>query len=190
MSEILPIILSPDPILNKTSTPVEKVDDALRGFMDDMLKTMYNASGIGLAAVQVGELKRILTIDTSYEIEDDHDHDHDHHGGCCGEVKVKNCAPIYMVNPKITEESKELYTYREGCLSFPEAYSEVERPQRVKVKFLDYNGREQIREFEGILAVCVQHEIDHLDGITFVDHISRAKREIIMKKLLKKRKSM
>ena len=188
MSKILPIVLSPDPILSEVSKPVAKVDDALRNFMDDMLKTMYNESGLGLAAVQVGELKRVLVMDTSYEIE--HDHDHDHHGGCCGEVKVTNGEPIFMVNPEIIESSKELYTYKEGCLSFPEAYAEVERPKRVKIKFLDYHGKEQSKEFEGILAVCVQHEIDHLDGITFVDHISRAKKEMIMRKLLKKRKSL
>ena len=191
MGKILPIVLAPDPILSEISKPVAKVDDKIRSFMDDMLHTMYNAAGIGLAAVQVGELKRILVMDVNYESEHDDHHHHHHHGESCNhEVIVKNADPIYMVNPEIIERSKELYSYKEGCLSFPEAYSDVKRPKIVKIKFLDYDGEEQIVEYEGILAVCVQHEIDHLDGITFVDHISRMKKELIMKKLLKKRKSM
>ncbi len=190
MGKILPIVLSPDPILNEVSKPIEKIDDGLRKFMDDMLATMYNASGIGLAAVQVGELKRILVMDTSYEAGQDH-HCHNHDKDCCSEkVTVSNSNPTFMVNPEIIERSKELYTYKEGCLSFPEAYSDVKRPKIVKVKFLDYDGNEQTAQYDGILSVCVQHEIDHLDGITFVDHISRMKREIIMKKLLKKRRLM
>ncbi len=189
MAKILPIVLSPDPILNEVSQPVAKVDEQLQKFMDDMLATMYNARGIGLAAVQVGELKRVLTMDTSYEIEDDHIHSHD--GSCCGgDVKVKNGEPIFMVNPEIIEQSKELYTYKEGCLSFPESFSDVKRPKKVKISFLDYHGQPQELEFEGILAVCVQHEIDHLDGITFVDHLSRMKREIILKKVAKKKRAM
>lgn len=189
MSEILPIVLSPDPLLNEVSKPVDKVDDELRKFMDDMLATMYNASGIGLAAVQVGELKRVLVMDTNYEV--DNCTTHKPEGGCCDNgVVVKNGEPVFMVNPEIIEKSKEMYTYKEGCLSFPEAFSDVKRPKRVKIKYLDYNGKENEVEYEGILAVCVQHEIDHLDGITFVDHLSRMKRDIIMKKLLKRRKSL
>ncbi len=189
MGEILPIVLSPDPILNEVSKPVKEVNDEIRKFMDDMLATMYNASGIGLAAVQVNELKRILVMDVNYE--QDHNHQHSADGGCCGGgATVIDAEPIYMVNPEIIERSSELYTYKEGCLSFPEAFSEVKRPKKVKVRFLDYDGKQQEVEYEGILAVCVQHEIDHLDGITFVDHISRMKREMIMKKLLKRRKEM
>lgn len=189
MAKILPIVLSPDPILNKVSQPIAEVDDQLRKFMDDMLATMYNARGIGLAAVQVGELKRVLTMDTSYEIDESHLDCSDR--SCCpGEVKIKGENPIFMVNPEIVEKSQELYTYKEGCLSFPESFSDVKRPKKVKVAFLDYNGNKQDLEFEGILAVCVQHEIDHLDGVTFVDHISRMKREIILKKVAKKKKEM
>jgi peptide deformylase len=189
MGKVLPIVLSPDPILNMVSKPVSKVDDNLRKFMDDMLTTMYNAHGIGLAAVQVGELKRVLTMDTTYEADDSHIHSID--GNCCdGKVAIRNPNPIYMVNPEIIEKSEELYTYKEGCLSFPEAFSNVDRPKKVKIKFLDYHGKEKQLEFEGILAVCTQHEIDHLDGITFVDHISRIKRQLILKKIVKRKKEL
>ncbi len=189
MGKILPIVLSPDPILNTPSKEVKSVDKELQSFMDDMLTTMYNASGIGLAAVQVGELKRVLVMDTSYELDESH-LDCPNTSCCDGEVRIKNCDPIYMVNPIITQRSKEIYTYKEGCLSFPEAYSDVKRPKQATIKYLDYNGNEAEREFEGLLAVCVQHEIDHLDGITFVDHISRTKKDMIIKKIVKKRKSM
>lgn len=189
MTNVLPIVLSPDPILNMVSEPVTKVDEQLQRFMDDMLATMYNAKGIGLAAVQVGVLKRVLTMDTSYEIDDSHLDCSDR--SCCpGEVKIKGRSPIFMVNPEIIEKSQELYTYKEGCLSFPESFSDVKRPKKVTVSFLDYNGATQELSFEGILAVCVQHEIDHLDGITFVDHISRMKREMILKKLAKKKRAL
>ncbi len=184
MAKILPLILAPDPLLEKASKPVDKVDDKLRAFMDDMVKTMYAESGIGLAAVQVGELKRVLVIDVDYEEEDHHHHDH----GDCGGVHVKNTNPIYMVNPEIIEFSKEQSTYNEGCLSFPEARAEVTRPKKVKIKYLDYQGNEQISEMDDILATCVQHEIDHLDGITFVDHLSRLKRDMIIKRMVKMKK--
>ena len=183
MAKILPLIIAPNPLLKQVSSPVEKVDDTLRTFMDDMLQTMYAESGLGLAAVQVGALKRVLVMDVDYEIDRHAHHHHDHHG--CGGVHVKNTNPLFLVNPQIVEASQELSSYNEGCLSFPEARAEVVRPETVTVKFLDYYGKEQTITADGILATCVQHEIDHLNGITFVDHISKLKREIILKKMKK-----
>ena len=146
---ILPIVTVPDPLLKKISEPVKKVDDKLRAFMDDMLETMYDAPGIGLAAVQVGKLWRILVIDIARDEE--------------------NPKPMYFVNPEITWTSEELNTYNEGCLSIPEQYAEIERPAECKIKFIDYNGEEQEIHATGLLATCVQHEIDHLNGVVFID---------------------
>ncbi len=179
--KILPLVISPNPLLKKVSKPVEKVDDALRQFMRDMVSTMYAESGIGLAAVQVGVLKRVLVIDIDYETED-HQH-HDHHD--CGGVHVKNTNPRFFINPEIIKFSQESSSYNEGCLSFPGARSEVIRPENVKVKYLDFDGKEQLEEMSGILATCIQHEIDHLNGITFVDHISKLKRDVILNKMKK-----
>ena len=181
--KILPLIIAPDPLLKKISNPVGNVDDALRQFMNDMVSTMYAERGIGLAAVQVGVLKRILVIDVDYEQEEHHHHHHDHHG--CGGVHVKNTNPRFFVNPEIIEVSKEESSYDEGCLSFPGARSEVVRPEIVKVRYLDENGKEHVEEMDGILATCIQHEIDHLNGITFVDHISKLKRDVILNKMKK-----
>jgi len=181
--KILPLVFSPDPLLQKISKPVEKIDDALREFMKDMVSTMYSEKGIGLAAVQVGLLKRVVVIDIDYEFEDHHHHHHDH--GSCGGIHVKNTNPRYFINPEIIKLSKECSPYNEGCLSFPSARSEVIRPQNVTVKFLDQNGKEKIEEMDGLLATCIQHEIDHLEGITFVDHISKVKREMILKRMKK-----
>ena len=180
--KILPLVIAPDPLLKQVSKPVDKVDDALRSFMKDMVSTMYAERGVGLAAVQVGVLKRVLVIDVDYKIED---HDHHHHHGECDGVHVSNTNPRFFVNPEIIEFSKDNSTYNEGCLSFPGARSDVVRPQKVRVKFLDQNGKEKIEEMDGLLATCIQHEIDHLNGITFVDHISRLKREMILKKIQK-----
>lgn len=177
---ILPLVIAPDSLLQTKSKPVEKVDDAVRQLMDNMLQTMYAQGGIGLAAVQVGHLKRILVMDVDYDI-DDTPHDHHH----CGGVHVKNTKPIYMANPVIEEESDEMHSYKEGCLSFPGARADVIRPQLVRVRFLDYNGKEQVMNMDGIKATCVQHEIDHLNGVTFVDHISKLKRDVILKKVRK-----
>lgn len=179
--KILPLVIAPNPLLKQVSKPVEKVDDALRQFMRDMVNTMYAEGGIGLAAVQVGVLKRVLVIDIDYE--SDGHHHHDHHD--CGGVHVKNTNPRFFVNPEIVEFSKECSPYNEGCLSFPNARSEVVRPKIVKVKYLDENGKEHVEEMGEILATCIQHEIDHLNGITFVDHISKLKREMILKKMKK-----
>jgi peptide deformylase len=165
---LLPILTAPDPRLKKKSKPVEAVDDALRQLMDDMLETMYAAPGIGLAAPQVGVLKRLVVLDIDRE-----------------DVKT---GPLFLVNPDIVEASDEDVTYEEGCLSVPEHYSEVARPARVRVRYLDRDGKQQEMACEGLLATCVQHEIDHLDGILFIDHISALKRNMILRKLLKTRK--
>lgn len=183
--KILPLVIAPDPLLKQVSNPVEKIDEALRQFMKDMVQTMYAERGVGLAAVQVGQLKRVLVIDVDYEI-DDHDHHHHGHGhGECGGVHVKNANPRFFVNPEIIEFSKKSVPYNEGCLSFPGARSEVIRPEKVTVKYLDFHGQEKVEEMDGLLATCIQHEIDHLNGITFVDHISKVKREMIIKKMQK-----
>jgi peptide deformylase len=164
----LDIITLPDPRLKLVSEPVATVDDEIRRILDDMLETMYDAPGIGLAAIQVGIPKRIVTLDLSRE----------------GEEKT----PMFIVNPKITWVSEELNTYQEGCLSVPEHYDDVERPARVRVEYLDRDGKAREVEADGLLATCLQHEIDHLDGVVFVDHLSRLKRERVMKKFQKQEK--
>jgi peptide deformylase len=176
---ILPLIISPDPLLNKISQPVEKVDEKLQKFMKDMLETMYQEAGIGLAAVQVGVLKRVLVMDVEYVADcDDH--------GCGHHHAPKSPKPIFMVNPVITKTSKETSHFLEGCLSFPEFRTDIARPKEVTVEYLDYHGDKQILKAEGLLATCVQHEIDHLDGITLVNHLSQLKREMVLKKMKKR----
>jgi peptide deformylase len=165
---LLPILTAPDPRLKKKSEPVEKVDDELRRLMDDMLETMHAAPGIGLAAPQIGVLKRVVVLDIDRE-----------------DVKT---GPLFMANPEIVDASDDDATYEEGCLSVPEHYSEVARPAKVRVRYLDRDGNKQELDCEGLLATCVQHEIDHLDGILFIDHISALKRNMILRKLLKTRK--
>lgn len=164
----LDIITLPDPLLKQVSEPVEQVDDSLRKLMDDMLQTMYEAPGIGLAAIQVAVPKRIIVMDTSRD-ED-------------------NKRPFFMVNPKILERSSEMSLYEEGCLSIPEVYAEVERPAKVRVEFINREGKPQELEAEGILATVIQHEVDHLDGVLFIDHLSRLKRDMLVKKYLKAKK--
>jgi len=166
---ILPIIEAPDPRLKVKSTPVEKVDDELRALMDDMLDTMYAAPGIGLAAIQVGVPKRILVIDLQEEEEER--------------------TPRYFVNPVIEHTSDALNLYNEGCLSVPEQYAEIERPKKCRVRYLDYDGEEQVEEMDGLLATCFQHEMDHLEGILFIDHLSNLKRQMILRKLTKAKKA-
>jgi peptide deformylase len=165
---VLPIITAPDLRLKKKSKPVVAVDDGVRQLMDDMLETMYAAPGIGLAAPQVGALKRVIVLDIDRE-----------------EVKT---GPLCLANPEIVEASDDDVTYEEGCLSVPEHYSEVARPAKVTVRYLDRDGRQQEMACEGLLATCIQHEIDHLDGVLFIDHISALKRGIILRKLVKARK--
>lgn len=166
---ILEILTAPDPILKKKAEPVDDVTDEIRTLLDDMAETMYDAPGIGLAAPQVGVLKRVIVIDVHGEDE---------------EPKL-----LKMVNPTVTWESEETGTYEEGCLSVPQSYSDVERPAQVKVTYLDENGVTQEIEADGLLATCIQHEIDHLNGTLFIDHISRIKRSIIMRKLTKMKKA-
>jgi peptide deformylase len=162
---ILPIVTVPDPILKKVSEPVEKVDDKLRVFLDNMLETMYAAPGIGLAAVQVGQLKRILVIDIAPEDEEPN--------------------PMYFINPEITWTSEEMNTYNEGCLSVPEQYADIDRPAECKVKFRDYDGEQQEVLIDGLLATCIQHEMDHLNGIVFIDYLSKVKKGIYIRKVKK-----
>ena len=152
--------------LKTVSTPVEAVDDDLRALMDDMLETMYDAPGIGLAAIQVGVPKRVIVMDIAK-----------------GEDEPK--APRYFVNPEILWASEETAPYEEGCLSVPEIFDEVERPARVRLRYLDYDGKAVEEEAEGLYAVCIQHEMDHLEGVLFIDHLSRLKRDRAVSKVRK-----
>jgi len=172
---LLPIYETPDPVLRQISTPVETVDDELRKLIDDLFDTMYAAPGIGLAAVQVGVPKRLLVIDLQEPEEED------------GEP-VRD--PRVFVNPEILETSETSRPYQEGCLSVPDQYAEVMRPDRVRARWLDRDGTQHEQWIDGLLAVCLQHEIDHLNGVLFIDHLSRLKRDMIMKKLIKARREM
>jgi peptide deformylase len=181
---ILPILEIPDPKLRLISTPVVEVTDDLRRLMDDMLETMYDAPGIGLAAIQVGVPSRVLVIDLQRRITPvDADGNEIE-----GDEQVIN-DPRYFINPEVIWESEDYGIYNEGCLSVPEQYGDVERPARVRVKWLDYDGSAREEELDGLLATCIQHEMDHLDGILFVDHLSKLKRDMIMKKLAKAKKA-
>jgi len=162
------ILTAPDPILAKVSKPVDGVDDSVRRLLDDMLETMYAADGIGLAAPQVGVLKRAIVVDVSR--------------------KGDEMKPLKMINPEIVDASDEDIDYEEGCLSVPEHYAEVTRPARVTVRYVDEQGEIRELKAEGVLSVCIQHEIDHLDGILFIDHISSLRRNMILRKLVKARK--
>src|SRR5947209_4234563 len=170
---ILPIIEAPDPLLRRVSTPVEEITPELQTLIDDMFETMYAAPGIGLAAIQVGVPKRVLVIDLQEPEEED------------GEP-VRD--PLVFINPEIVQESDTLQVYNEGCLSVPEMYAEVERPDRIRARWLDRDGKAHEEELDGLLAICLQHEMDHLQGILFIDHLSRLKRDMILKKLVKARK--
>ena len=183
-AKVLPLITYPDPLLKQVSKPVEKVDEQLQEFMDNMLVTMYEEGGIGLAAVQVGVLKRILVMDENYNHRYKKNSDVVH-----ADSKVESSNPIFIINPKIIKASKALSDFNEGCLSFPEIRVEIKRPKEVTVEYLDYYGNNCQTEFDGILATCVQHEIDHLNGITLIDHVSRLKREMLIKKMKKRNKN-
>ena len=159
------IITLPDSQLRMSSSPVAKVDDAVRKILDDMIETMYDAPGIGLAAVQVGVLQRLVVLDTAR--------------------KDEPPEPLFLVNPEIVQSSAERIIYEEGCLSIPDHYADVERPERVRIRFQDRDGGACEMEADGLLAIAVQHEIDHLNGVLFVDHISRLKRERVLKKFAK-----
>ena len=162
---IKPLIILPDPLLRQQSKPFEKVDSEVLRLADDMLETMYDAPGIGLAAIQVGVARRMLVIDVSRDDEDN--------------------APIVFINPEILKVSDEISAYEEGCLSIPDYYAEVERPAAITVQYIDRNGKQQMMEADGMMATCLQHEIDHLNGVLFIDHISRLKREMVIKKFTK-----
>jgi peptide deformylase len=177
---ILPVITFPAPILKERSLEVSKVDDDLRNLMDNMLETMYSQSGVGLAAVQVGVLKRVLVMDVSYMVEDCDGNHHDHNNNHLSGQK-----PMFLVNPKIIKSSSESSVYYEGCLSFPELRADIIRPKEVEIEYLDYNGDKKNLKASGLLSTCVQHEIDHLNGITFVDYLSKLKRDMLLKKLKK-----
>ncbi|MFC7497893.1 peptide deformylase [Enterovirga sp. GCM10030262] len=172
---LLPIIETPDPLLRRISKPVEAVDDDLRKLIADMFDTMYAAPGIGLAAIQVGVPKRVLVIDLQEPEEE-------------GGDPVRD--PRVFINPEILEASDTFQVYSEGCLSVPDQYAEVERPDRVRARWLDEKGDTHEEELDGLLGICLQHEMDHLEGILFIDHLSRLKRDMVLKKLAKSRKEL
>jgi peptide deformylase len=165
---IRPILTAPDPRLKAVSEPVAKVDGEIRTLVDDMIETMYGADGIGLAAIQVGVPKRILVMDI--------------------DQKDGKKNPRAFINPVITWASDEMATFEEGCLSVPEIWDEVERPARIKAEYLDRDGKKQTLEADGLFATCLQHEMDHLNGILFLDHLSKLKRSMALKKLQKAKK--
>ena len=159
------ILIEPNKLLRQISKPVEKVGDEEKILMDDMLDTMYAAPGIGLAAIQIGVPKRIIVMDISRD-----------------ENKKE---PLYFVNPAIKNKNEEKAKYEEGCLSVPDQFAEIERPNTCEVEYLDYNGKKQLLKADGLLAICIQHEIDHLEGILFIDYLSKLKKSMIIKKLSK-----
>ena len=165
---LLPIIIAPDPRLKIKTEPVESVDDELLGFLENMLETMYAADGIGLAAPQVGDGRSIIVLDTTPREEDPQ--------------------PLCLVNPEIVWSSDERRAHQEGCLSLPEHYAEVLRPDSIRIKYLNKTGSAQELQADGMLATCIQHEMDHLKGILFVDHVSSVKRNMILRKLKKAKK--
>ena len=164
------IVIEPDPILRKKSEILEKVDDELRKLLDDMLETMYSAPGIGLAAVQVGILKRLIVIDVSKEKD------------------KKN--PLFLINPEIISKSENTSTHEEGCLSLPGHFAEIERPAECHIKYINYEGKEKEIKASGLLSTCIQHEVDHLNGILFIDYLSKLKKDMIVKKLVKNKKEL
>ena len=164
------ILTEPNTILRQKSQPVDKVDAELQRLMDDMLETMYAAPGIGLAAIQVGVPKRVIVLDLASKDE------------------TKN--PMYFVNPEIVDKSKNNTIYEEGCLSVPGQFAEIERPDRCHIKYLDYYGQPKEIKADGMLATCIQHEIDHLEGILFIDYLSKLKKSMIAKKLSKQKEAL
>lgn len=162
---IRPILTAPDPRLKAVSEPVEKVDDEIRKLADDLIESMYAADGIGLAAIQVGVPKRMLVMDIA-------------------QAQGKR-EPMVFINPRIVWASDEMATFEEGCLSVPDIWDDVERPAKIRAEYLDRDGKQQTLEAEGLLATCLQHEMDHLEGILFLDHLSKLKRSIALRKLAK-----
>jgi peptide deformylase len=170
---ILPILEAPDPRLKTKSLPVEAVTDETRALVADMFETMYDAPGIGLAAIQIGVPQRVLVIDLQEKNE---------------ETGVVNREPRVFINPVLSEPSDEMAVYNEGCLSVPEQYADVERPATIRAQWLDEQGKAHDKRLDGLLATCLQHEIDHLEGILFIDHLSKLKRDMLLRKLAKQRK--
>ena len=164
------ILTEPNEILRQKSKSVEKVNKEIKELMDDMLETMYEAPGIGLAAIQIGIPKRVIVLDLS--------------------SKEEQKKPMYFVNPEIINKSKNNSTYEEGCLSVPGQFAEIDRPEKCHIKYLDYHGQPKELETEGMLATCIQHEIDHLEGILFIDYLSKLKKTLIVKKLSKQKKEL
>ena len=164
------IVIEPDPILRKKSKILEKVDDELRKLMDDMLETMYDAPGIGLAAVQIGVLRRVIVLDISKSDE------------------KKN--PLFLINPEIIYKSEKTSVYEEGCLSLPGHFAEIERPTECHIRYIDYFGKTKELKADGLLSTCLQHEVDHLNGVLFVDYLSKLKKDMIIKKLVKQKKEL
>lgn len=178
------IIKIPDAVLREVSKPVERVDDELRALLDDMAETMYDAPGIGLAAIQIALPLRLVVVDCSHRSAED---EADEAGEAVaqeesGEIERN---PIFLINPEIVSFSDQPSVYEEGCLSIPDYYAEVERPAGCTVKYLDREGKEQILEADGLLSTCLQHEIDHLNGQLFIDYLSKLKREMVIKKFTK-----
>lgn len=182
------IIEIPDPLLKQVSTPVTSFDEALKTLVADMLETMYDAPGIGLAAVQVGVPIRLLVIDLQPDDPDAEPEVCTAHGGHHHTHQPTLKEPRVFINPEILEESEDYTVYNEGCLSVPEIYAEVERTARIRARWQDLDGKVHEEEIEGMLATCLQHEIDHLEGVVFIDHLSRLKRQMAIKKLEKLRK--
>ena len=164
------ILTIPDPLLRKKSLSVEKVDKEIRNLMDDMISTMYDAPGIGLAAVQIGVPKRVVVMDLS--------------------KNPDRKKPMYFINPEIIWKSNVNSSYEEGCLSIPNQFAKVERPEKCYIKYLDYEGNEKKLEAEGLLSTCIQHEIDHLNGVLFIDYLSKLKKDMIIKKVSKDKKEL
>lgn len=173
---IRPIIEAPDPVLRTISTPVEVIDAALHALIDDMFETMYAAPGIGLAAIQIGVPRRVLVMDLQEPESEEED-----------APVVRR--PMVFINPQILEGSEELGVYNEGCLSVPDHFAEVERPASIRASWMDRDGRIREETLTGLLATCLQHEMDHLEGVLFIDHLSRLKRDMVLKKLAKARKA-
>ena len=162
------ILTIPDPVLRQKSLAVKKIDKDIKNLMDEMIKTMYDAPGIGLAAIQIGVPKRVVVMDLSKDSD--------------------KKEPMYFINPEITWKSNVNSTYEEGCLSIPNQFAKIERPDKCHVKYLDYNGEEKEIKAEGLLSTCIQHEVDHLNGILFIDYLSKLKKDMIIKKLVKKKR--
>ncbi len=164
------ILIEPDPILRKKCEPLEQVNNEVRRLMEEMLETMYDAPGIGLAAVQIGILKRLVVIDITKD--------------------EKKKDPLFLINPVIIKKSDKTSIYEEGCLSLPGQYAEIERPAECYLKYVDLNGKEKELKAEGLLSTCIQHEVDHLNGVLFIDYLSKLKKDMIIKKLVKHKKEI